>query len=419
MTFRVSPDRPITFLGYILAGGFLLRIGLIFAVDSAPELFEYDRLARNLLSGEGYVYTHLGTPYRSFYSGVFYIWLTAGLYTAFPPGHTAVLIAQSFISSILAIVIFFIGRQLWSERVGLLGMFLTVTHPALVYYDTQKLHPLSFDSLAISLAVLALLSLQRDAGVIRVAVAGLALGVAILQRGSVWPLFALGVLWILFFGRPGTHRLRQGAACVLGVALVVSPWVARNYAIHGGVLQESTSAESFWVGNVLHSYGSNLLPSGQTVLSQAPRDFRAKLLSGNEREQFQLFWQDGITVVHEHPGAFLLGVVRKFLHFWTFAPQTGQLYPKMYFFLYFAYYFLVLASATLGVIHLIRARLTEPRPIPGLSLIIGTLLSVSAVYSLFYFELRHRWAIEPLLLVLASVGLLSRWKLSYRGTCEN
>ncbi len=84
MTMASSPRRTWVVLLTVVALGLLLRLGLIFMPGSAgsPEVFEYDQLARNLLSGEGYVYTHFGTPYRSYYGGVFYIWLTAGLYAA-------------------------------------------------------------------------------------------------------------------------------------------------------------------------------------------------------------------------------------------------------------------------------------------------------------------------------------------------
>ena len=40
-------------------------------------------------------------------------------------------------------------------------------------------------------------------------------------------------------------------------------------------------------------------------------------------------------------------------------------------------------------------------------LLIGSvLLSVSLIHSLLYFELRHRWLLEPMLAIFASIGML-------------
>jgi hypothetical protein len=60
-----------------VAGGLFLRLCLIFAIGEAPELFEYDQIARNILSGQGYVYNQFGTPYASFSSRFIYIGITA------------------------------------------------------------------------------------------------------------------------------------------------------------------------------------------------------------------------------------------------------------------------------------------------------------------------------------------------------
>lgn len=391
----------------IVTGGFLLRLCLIFPLGTPPELFEYDKLALNLLSGHGYVYNHFGTPYRSFYSGIFYVGLTALLYAAFPAGHTALLVAQSLFSALLAVAVFSIGRALWGRQVGLLAAILTISHPALVYYDTRKLHPLSFDALVISLAVLALLWVKRNSGTSHWLLAGLLLGVAILQRGSMLLLLPLGQLWLWFFGRRGGYSFVRGAVYILGVALVVSPWVARNYAIHGSPFLETPLGSQFWRGNIHYSYGSSYLPSGRTVFEVAPEAFRVELQSRDERGQAKLFWQSALATVRGHPWTFIGGVGRKFLHLWTFAPQTGILYPSKYFYLYAVYYLMMAALAVLGTIRLLQDSASGRVDISGFFLLCAVFLSVSVVHSVLYVEIRHRWAIEPMLLVLSSVGLLS------------
>lgn len=388
----------------------LVRLWLIFGISRGPEVFEYDELARNLLSGRGYVYNHLETPYRSLYSGIFYIWLTAGLYMAFPSGRVAVLVAQSIISAVLAVVIFHIARMLWSPVAGMFAGLLTVSHPALALYDTHKLHPLSFDSLVISLAVFALLRVRVSSSAATAVIAGLVVGAAILQRGSVILLVPLGMCWLWFFSQRDSQRLRRIAGYVLGAMVVVAPWLTRSYVIHGVPFLISVTAEHFWTGNAPYSSGSNLLPSGQTVLDVAPAGFRAELLTRDELGQSQLFWESALEHVRARPREFVLGIASKFLGFWAFSRQTGVLYPSLFFYLYTAYYLTVVTLAAVGAIRLVSAENSREATFPGALLILSVFLSVSLIQSVFYVELRHRWVIEPLLLSLSSVGLLCVWR---------
>ena len=82
-----------------VAAAVVVRLTLV-AAGGPPETFEYDELARNLLAGRGYVYHHLGdAPFRSFYSGVPYVALTAAMYGLAPGGRTAMLVAQAVVSA--------------------------------------------------------------------------------------------------------------------------------------------------------------------------------------------------------------------------------------------------------------------------------------------------------------------------------
>ena len=56
------------------------------------------------------------------------------MYAMFPPGHTALLIAQSVVAALLVLVVFAIGRALAGPAVGLLAALLTWMHPALILW---------------------------------------------------------------------------------------------------------------------------------------------------------------------------------------------------------------------------------------------------------------------------------------------
>ena len=405
MSARVftSTARPSRALWVVIAAGVGLRVVLI-VLGGPPERFEYDQMARNVLAGQGYTHEHLGTIYRSFYSGIPYMALTIATYAIAPDGPFALLVVQALVSAALALVVFGVARRLAGEGAALLAATLALAHPAFVYYDTSKLHPLGFDALAIAGAVLLLLRVTERPGAARAVGAGAVTGAAILQRGSVGLFFLFSLWWLARSLRAHPHRAGIVATYALGAALVVSPWVARNYAVHGVLLLESTMPQQFWKGNAAHSNGSGYLPSGRTLFEAAPQRLVDEWARRDEMGQYRLFRQEGLADVRRQPGRFATLLLRKLVYFWSFAPQSGALYPRTYLWLYLAVYLAMLAAASAGVVTRLRSRQVPD----GLVLILLLFAALSIVHAVFFVEMRHRWAIEPMLLVLAAAGPASK-----------
>ena len=93
--------------------------------------------------------------------------------------------------------------------------------------------------------------------------------------------------------------------------------------------------------------------------------------------------------------------------FWWASPTTGMLYPGLWVATYNAYYLGIAAGTLLGLVIGLRSE----RARPGVVLIVVTLVLVSLTQSLFYVEGRHRWEVEPLMLVLAGAGVLGVWRV--------
>ena len=167
---------------------------------------------------------------------------------------------------------------------------------------------------------------------------------------------------------PNRRRLAvAGVAVFLGAAtLVVLPWTLRNYVVlHRFVFITTDTAELFWRGNNPIATGSALLLSGRPVFAGAPEAFRREILTRDELGQADLFREASRAYMHEQPAAFATGAV----YAWQRADRVG------------------------------RQRLV---------LVLAVLASLSTAQSLFYVEVRHRWAVEPLLgiFLAAAVG---RW----------
>jgi hypothetical protein len=137
------------------------------------------------------------------------------------------------------------------------------------------------------------------------------------------------------------------------------------------------------------------------VFDDAPQRLVNEWERRDETGQYRLFRDEGLAEVRRDPGRFAGLVLGKFLYFWTFAPQSGVLYPARYFYVYIAYYAAVALAAIAGLITLLR----RPDLRPDLALILILFASVATTHSLFFVEMRHRWAIEPIVLIFAAAGL--------------
>lgn len=408
--FTSSDGWGTTKVALLVVGvGVFTRLLVVFVLGTFrnPELFEYDDMARSLNSGVGYVYPHFGVEYKSYYPGVPYIGWTAFLYSLFPNsvvlGQAAVLLAQSVMSGLLAYVVFLIGRELWNGRAGVVAAGLTLMHPGLAYYDTHKLHPLSFDTLLVTFVVWALLLLRTSESFPKVLLTGIVLGVAMLQRGSLALFVPVSAVWVWLTGSQAL-RIQRSVVFALGVVVAISPWLIRNYQVHGVPLMTTTNGEHFWLGNAPHSLGSATLPSGELAIDQSPA---AVWDATSEMEQNEIYWQAAMDNVSADPGGFVAGIFKKFVYFWTIAPQTGVRYPGLYSIGYFAFYIPLMLFAFVGAWRVANRDNYDTSDALWVLLLIGSVfLSVSLIHSLLYFELRHRWLLEPMLAIFAAIGIL-------------
>ena len=384
--------------------GIAVRLALI-ALSGPPERFEYDDLARHLVDGQGYVYEQLGTPYRSFYAGLGYISVNAVTDWIFPAQLKAMAVVQSLYAGALAIVVFQIARRFFSGVDALAAAALVAFHPALIYYDARKLHPLGFDSLMMMLAVWLMLRLREKPRAWTAVGTGVALGLAIFQRGSMILFGAASLAWLAWVVQPRPQGLRTGAAVVAGLLAVVAPWAARNYTIHGMFMLESMTTQQMWKGNATYSNGSGYLAEGKNVYDAAPERLVQEWQRRDETGQFRLFRDEAFAEIRKDPARAAGLAVRKFVYFWTAPPNSGQSYPGGFFSAYVAYYVVILIAACAGI----AVALRQPASRPDAALVVIYFATLSIVHAIMFVEMRHRWGAEPLLLAFAPGGARAIW----------
>ena len=330
-------------------------------------------------------------------SGLVYTALTTAGYALGEAGPEVLRVVQILIGAATAAVVVLLAGLLGAGRgAAVAAGVLVALHPALVYYDVRKLHPLGLDTLLPTAFVAAVL-VSRRAGAWACAACGVLLGAAILERLTFAPMLAVAAFWIAD-ERPWRERRRGLAAFAGATLLMLAPWVVRNQRVFGAPILSTMAPEFFFIGNVPPSLGSCLLPSGDKVLDAAPAALRARLRAADERGQADIFREASWAFVRREPATFVAGLLRKLVYFWTWAPQTGVSYPASYRRVYLTLYVALLVAAIVGAWRLAHGSVEARR---GLGLIVALCVTVSCLQALLYFELRHRWALEPLLIVLA------------------
>ena len=408
---RLGPIRSDWLLLFVLAFALRVAAGLVTDGLAHPELFEYDAMARNLLAGRGLTYTHLGIVYHSFAPPLL-AWITIASYWLTGSIVPAMLV-QIAAGAAVAVVAAAIAEQLFCQRLaGLAAGWLVTVHPGLVVYSAAKAHPLSFDALFFALALLMFFRLFEQPTFRRAGMLGAIVGLGTLSRSTMLVFFPIGAVWLLAMEprdgwRPAMRAVIVAAATAVVVILPVS--VPDSILHHRPIFLISTSGEDFWDGNNPYATGHSYIDADHAVINALPPAERADLeRQPDELAQSQWFMRQALAFIKVNPGFAVRLTFVKFFHFWWFAPQTGVLYPAAWREVYLAYYVGILALAALGVWRLSQMS----APAAGLAALVGAfLLGLSALQSLYYVEARHRWAIEPMLLVLSgggAAGLLAR-----------
>lgn len=396
-TVARSPAPPI-----VLA--FVARIAaqLLLGYFEHPETWEYDTVARNLVSGNGYIIEHNGTTYQAFTSPAFPL-LLVGLYAAFGISPVPVGLLLAMFGSALSWTVFEIGRRVSNSAVvPALAGWLAALHPGLVVY-AAKGHALGLDALLAALAVLALLVYRhRRDGRATLGIAPLA-GVIALARPTFLPFLVLGLVVLGLRSRPRSAFLSRGLVVLLGIVLITGPWLVRNQLVLGRATMATTNSEVLWRGNNPVATGGALTDDGIAMLDAAPA-FKASVWGRPEIEQDDAFRAAAIEYMAADPWRTVRAAAGKLYAFWWFTPRTGMLYPSAWLTVYVAYYVVAVLLALMGIAIVARTRQWWPLFVIG-----SAFVTVSVSHALVYIEGRHRWELESLLLVFSAIGVVALW----------
>ena len=382
---------------------FVIRVAAIFILGRHinPEVWEYDAIALNILSGKGYVYGHFNTNCYLYGPAILYSYFEALIHFLTNRNYLIMELIQAVIAALSVIPLFYLAKRIFNEKTAIISALLYCLHPGLVVY-AGKIHELFLVTFFILVILYLLIRFENKAW--SMVLVGLLMGLGILLRATLICIIPSYFFYLILKKRGLKKAILSVLTIALLAAIVISPWIYRGYKLYNRFIFISTTpAEQLWRGNNPRASGGTLTVDNKAIFDVAEPDFRDRILSMNEIEQYDLFIAEAKKYIKENPVRFLKNTAKKFVYFWSFSPQTGLLYPAWWLLIYKLLYVVLAFFFALGVYSIFANK--KVIDIPIIVFLFSFFLMVSCIHSVFFVDMRHRWMLEPLLMIISAYGM--------------
>ncbi len=400
---------------FILAVGIKLITAYYLGNKFTPTLWEYEDIAMNIINGKGFLciwdiepLEHFNIQFRSIQEPFFPIWC-AMIYYVTNHSIFTVLILQILYASLIPIAVYYITYRIYDIKTAIISSICSVFVPGIVLYSSTKLHHMPLYSLFFCLALLSALNLFENFSNKNQILLGLVLGVGLLIRSTT--IFIIGAIFLWLWCNLKVEIKKKVSAMskiLLITGIIIMPWVIRNYLVHNRLLLfQSSDGYVFYIATNPNANGTLYLPDGRFQLAGIPQELLEKHSTLTEMEFRDLMKSESWKFVKQDPLRVLRLCFLRFSYFWWPSALSGKApgyeYPEHYIRLYKIYYAVLLSVFLYQVFFIIRSIFRKDNYYLSKELLI--LLSLAAIsipHTLMFAEGRHRFAIEPLLLIIAS-----------------
>jgi 4-amino-4-deoxy-L-arabinose transferase-like glycosyltransferase len=319
---------------HIVLIAFLLRLAVItightYRITPRRDHFQFGwemgRIARSIAMGQGFSSpTDLPTG-PSAWAPPVYPYILAGVFKLFGIYSNlsawVILTFNSIFSALTCLTLFRIGERIYGVAVARATAWTWALFPYAIYWPVRVVWEMSLTAFLLSLAFLLTLRMADEPPRRRMWTGfGLLWGLLALTNTAVLSLLPFCLLY-LFWRLPRQPRQLMGfGLCILTAALVVSPWLVRNYAVFGRFVfvRDNLPLE-------MHM-ANNDQSTGLWTRSEHP---------GNDPEAMRRFQELGEIrfmeekhqqvreFVHGHFDQFVRFTLNRILYFWIGPPQAN------------------------------------------------------------------------------------------------
>ena len=405
--FNARPLAAFALVAFLALGVRLAAIAVTPDLPLVGDPTDYHRHAVSIAAGDGYpptVATPAGGP--SAIRPPAFPYLLGGVYAVTGESETVGRIVQALLGTAVVVLTMFVALRLFGRPTAIVVGVMAALFPPLVIDGATLLSEPLFVAFEL-LAILAVLAFRRANGMGWAALAGVLIGLAFLTRAN-----ALVLLVVLAFAvwapdrRRGLRSLRAPAVLLACALLVVVPWTIRNavefdrfipvstqdgYTLAGTYNATSRDRDGLWIT-------ANADPTIAALLERS-RDLDEAELNVKLRTAARRFALDHPAYVVEVAAnnllrLFNLGGTAYQRDVARLGHGLGPDWAKLMTFSLFPFLLLALAGAAT------RAARGAPRWIWAIPLLLLTTVFVLA-------SNRHRAAIDPFILILAGLALVS------------
>lgn|GEM_PF-6296529 len=376
--------------------GLALLLRLLFSFHFGNELIWYDEhnyhsIAESILRGDGF-YSTYDPPWTTHWPPL-QGYVLAGIYAIFGSEPRVGRIFQDVYGLIILLLIFLIGKKLFSVRIALIGALVFAVHPVFIYVSNT----LYSETLFTTLLLTTFYSLMRAIELKRwpyFAVSGVLLGLAMLARPVAIFVLPAIFLWLLVKNR-FLYTVTMFALILIMASVTISPWIYYNYAKYGKVF--------FITQEGAHSLAAANHPLlKKKAAEKQPQDHELvqKLRTAEEDERNKLYYKLALSYILNHPLDFMKNYLTRFVKFWRVYPDTlsqnrdvnarNKLISALF-------YIPFLVLAFIGMFQ----NIGDWRKIAGLYLFV---LFFALGYSFFSPSIRYRLPVEPYLILFLAAA---------------
>lgn len=392
---------------FVLLISALIRCGLAVYVqrqlDQQPErtyVIEGDadgywKLAQTLVHGEPYsIYT---PPRRVLRMPGFPLFL-AGAMSIVGEDHFRVRLILALTGVVACFVVYLLGKELVNETIGVIAAGLMAISPVMAGFSVLFLSETLFAvTMLFSLWVLVKLAKvsfeveDQFRGRLWSVLAGVSLAVAYYVRPS-WLLIVPAAVLILTVCAQG-HRsvaLQRSALLIVGFAVMLAPWVYRNYRVTGHFVPTN-----LWSGPSLYD-GLNPRATGDSDMTFFDQERVLDRMS--EYEMNRHYTQRAVEYARQHPGRVVELMGAKLVRYWKPWPNASQ----------FQSWWMMLAVSALFLPILFFAGYgawVSRNQYLLLLITLGPIIYFSLIHLIFVSSLRYRLPAEYSLYILSAVGV--------------
>jgi len=397
-------EKKIIIFIFILA--LILRIAVVLLADGGGLSYDqkqYDRIATNLISGEGFAwYEGITTTFRP----PLYPFFMATLYLLFGKSYLVIRITQAILGSLLPIITYMICKKIFNMKIAKISALIITIHVPFILYTVALITENIFLPLFGLSVFFILKSLEEPKYYILV---GIFLGLTILTRPSISAFIPILFLWFYYHKKNIKLTIRNFAIIMMFILILITPWIIRNYIVTDQfVFIDTRAGYNLYMGYNPNATGTFNFESTRVI---------NKIKNDIERNNWGK--ENAIKYIKQNPLKSTILVFKKFYYFWDLDKREfimayshnyiGELHPAILFFLFFLITIPYTIIIIMGIIGTIFTKLNNK-----IWLLLIIIFYYTVLHSLTLAESRMHTALIPFITILASKGLtnISKIKLN-------